>query len=111
MKTKVLSLITLFLLGTVAVFAGNKTEKFKVYGNCGMCEKIIEKAAMSVEGVSAADWDKKTKQILVTFDDSKTNVDKVHVAIAKSGYDTDKQKATDEAYSKLHSCCQYERAK
>ena len=61
MKTKILSLVTLFLLGTVAVFAGHKTEKFKVYGNCSMCEKRIEKAALAVDGVSKADWDKETK--------------------------------------------------
>ncbi len=110
MKTKVLSLVTLFLLGTATVFAASKTEKFKVYGNCGMCEKTIEKAALSVDGVSAADWNKETKQIEVTFDDAKTNVSKVHAAIAKSGYDTDKVRATDESYDKLHSCCQYDRA-
>ncbi|WP_320168099.1 cation transporter [Mangrovibacterium marinum] len=110
MKTKVLSLITVFLLGTASVFAASKTEKFKVYGNCGMCEKTIEKAALSVEGVSAADWNKETKQMEVTFDDSKTDVHKVHAAIAKAGYDTDMHKASDEAYNKLHSCCQYERA-
>ena len=35
MKTKVLSLLALFMLGALSVFAGNKTEKFKAYGNCG----------------------------------------------------------------------------
>ena len=100
----------LFLLGTAAVFAGNKTEKFKVYGNCGMCEKTIEKAALSVDGVSAADWDKTTKQMVVTFDDSKTDVHKVHMAIAKAGYDTEMHRGDDDAYNSLHSCCKYDRA-
>ena len=110
MKAKVLSLITVFLLGTATVFAASKTEKFKVYGNCGMCEKTIEKAAKSVDGVSAADWNKDTKQMEVTFDDAKTDVHKVHMAIAKAGYDTDMHKATEEAYEALPSCCQYDRA-
>ena len=48
MKTKILGLITLFLMTAAVVFAGEKSEKFKVYGNCGMCEKTIEKAAKSV---------------------------------------------------------------
>lgn len=110
MKTKVLSLITVFLLATASVFAASKTEKFKVYGNCGMCEKTIEKAALSVDGVSKADWDKESKQMQVTFDDSKTDVHQVHMAIAKSGYDTDMHKASDKAYQALPGCCQYDRA-
>lgn len=111
MKTKVLSLVTLFMFGVIAVFAGTKTSEFKVYGNCGMCKARIEKAAKAVDGVSAADWNEETKMIALTFDDSKTDADKVQVAIAKVGHDTEKHKATDKAYSKLPGCCQYDRAK
>ncbi|MCZ4694955.1 ATPase [Ancylomarina euxinus] len=110
MKTKLLSLLVIFIMGTASLFAQNKTGKFKVFGNCSMCEKTIEKAAKAVEGVTSADWDKKTKMIEVTFDESKTNLHKVHMAIAKVGYDTEMHKASDEAYKKLPGCCQYERA-
>lgn len=110
MKTKVLGLVTLFLLSAAAVFAGNKTEKFKVYGNCGTCEERIETAAKSVDGVTKADWNQETKMMEVTFDDSKTDVHKVHMAIAKVGHDTEMHKATDEAYNKLPGCCKYDRA-
>lgn len=110
MKTKVLSLVVMFVFGTFMVFAGNKTEKFKVKGNCGMCEKRIEKAALSVDGVSKADWDKETKKMAVVFDDSKTDVHKVHMAIAKAGHDTKMHKAKDEVYNKLPGCCKYDRA-
>ena len=61
MKTKVLSLVVMFVLGTFTVFAGEKTEKFKVKGNCGMCENRIEKAAHSVDGLQSAVWEKKPK--------------------------------------------------
>jgi len=111
MKRRMLSLVTLFLMGTLAVFAGNKTEKVKVYGNCGSCEKRIEKAALSVDGVSKADWNKDTKMMVVTLDDSKTNVENVEKAVAKVGHDTNKFKATDEAYNDLPGCCQYDRTK
>jgi len=110
MKTKVLSLLVMFVLGTLTVFAGEKTEKFTVKGNCGMCEKRIEKAALSVDGVSKADWNKETKKIEVTFGDSKTNVHKVHMAIAKAGHDTDMHEAKDEVYNELPGCCKYDRA-
>lgn len=109
MKTKVITFVILFLIGTTSVFAASKTEKFKVYGNCGMCEKTIEKAAKTVSGVSAADWNKETKQIAVTFDDAKTDIHKVHMAIAKAGYDTDMHRADDKTYNALPGCCQYER--
>lgn len=110
MKTKMLSLVALFMMGMATVFAGNKTETFKVRGNCGMCEKRIEKAANSVAGVDSADWNKETKMIEVSFDDSKTDVHKVHMAIAKAGHDTEMHKAKDEVYNELPGCCQYDRA-
>ena len=87
----------------------SKTEKFKVYGNCGMCESRIEKAAKSVEGVSSADWDKETKMIEVTFDESKTNIDKIEKEIAAVGHDTKNYSSDDKVYSNLPGCCKYER--
>ena len=109
MKTKVLSLVVLFVLGTFTVFAGEKTEKFKVKGNCEMCEKRIEKAASAVEGVTKADWNKESKQMEVTFDDTKTSTDKIEVAIAKVGHDTPHHKAKTDVYDKLPDCCKYDR--
>ena len=110
MKKKELSLIALFVLGTVSVFAANKTEKIEVKGNCGMCESRIEKAVNGIDGVSKADWDKKTKKLEVTFDDAKTSVDKIEVVIAKVGHDTPNHKAADDVYNKLPDCCKYDRA-
>ncbi len=109
MKKNVLSLVVLFLFGTMSVFAETKTEELKVYGNCGMCKTRIEKAATSVEGVTKADWDKVTKMITVSYDESKTDADKVLAAIAKVGHDTDTHKADDAVYDKLHGCCKYDR--
>ncbi len=110
MKTKVLSLVALFLMGAVSVFAGDKTEKIEVKGNCGMCESRIEKAVKAVDGVSKADWNKETKKLEVTYDDTKTSLDKVEVAIAKVGHDTPHHKAKDEVYNELPSCCKYDRS-
>ena len=96
-------------LGITTAFGQMKTEKFKVYGNCGMCETRIEKAANSVDGVSSADWDQKTKMVEVKLDESKTDVHKVHMAIAEVGHDTEMHKAKDEVYNKLPACCKYDR--
>jgi periplasmic mercuric ion binding protein len=111
MKTKVLSLIALFVMGSISVFAANKTEKIEVKGNCEMCETRIEKAALAVEGVSKADWDKTTKKLKVTFDDAKTSTDKIETAVAKVGHDTPHHKTADDVYNKLPDCCKYDRAK
>jgi copper chaperone CopZ len=97
------------VLGTVSVYAENKTQKIEVKGNCGMCEKRIEKAASSVDGVSKADWSKETKKLEVTFNDTKTDLDKVEVAIAMVDHDTPKHKASTEVYDKLPDCCKYKR--
>lgn len=109
MKTKVLSLVALFMMGAFTVFAGNKTEKIEVKGNCGMCESRIEKAVKAVDGVSKADWNKDTKILEVTFDDAKTSKDAIEKAVAKVGHDTPNYKADDEVYKNLPSCCHYDR--
>jgi len=74
-----------------------------------MCESRIEKTAKAVEGISKADWNKETKQLEVTFDDTKTNLDKIEVSVAKAGHDTPKHKASKEVYNKLPDCCHYDR--
>ena len=109
MKSKIAGRFIILLATTTAVFAGEKKEKFEVKGNCGMCEKRIEKAALSVDGVSTAEWNKETKQIEIAFNDEKTSVGKVQKAIAEAGHDTKLHKAKDEVYDKLPGCCQYDR--
>lgn len=100
-------------LAAISVSAANGQEKttsetFKVYGNCSMCEKRIEKAAKAT-GVSVADWSEETQMITVTFDSSKTSLQQIHKAIAATGHDTEKEKAPDAVYNKLPGCCLYNR--
>ena len=110
MKTKIsLSLLMLLAFG-FSVFAQDvKTEMFKAYGNCDMCKTRIVKAANSVDGVKSADWDLETKMVKVSFDTDKTDIHKIHMAIANVGHDTDMHKASDEVYKKLPACCKYVR--
>ncbi len=95
---------------SMSLFAQKTTESVKVAGSCGMCKKKIEKAA-KIPGVESAVWDKKTKELALVYDASKTTSEKVQTSIANAGYDTEKVKAPDEAYKKLDECCQYERQK
>lgn len=91
----------------VKTLASNEAS-FGVRGNCNQCKKTIEKAASSIEGVTAANWDVDKKKIDVAFDDSKTNLLAIHNAIAASGYDTEKSLGDETAYSNLPGCCQYD---
>ena len=110
MKNKKISLVVLlFIIGTISVFAQSKTEKVKVYGECGMCKARIEKAAKAIEGVTKADWDTETKILEVSYDEAKTSIDKIEIAIAKVGHDSDSYRADDEVYNNLPGCCKYER--
>ena len=81
---------------------------FTVGGNCGMCKERIEEAALTIDGVTSANWDKETKMIHVNFGGDAT-ADAIQRAIANVGHDTEKYKADDAVYDDLHGCCQYER--
>jgi copper chaperone CopZ len=85
-----------------------QTETFKVWGNCGMCKKTIEKS-LKVKGVSSAKWNRETKMITVVFDPKIIDLPAIHRKIASAGYDTELETADDKVYKKLHGCCQYER--
>jgi periplasmic mercuric ion binding protein len=89
--------------------ASSKTETFKVFGKCDMCKARIEKT-VKAEGVTEDVWDGKTQVLTVTFDPSKTNKDAISKKLAAVGHDTEKYKATNEAYANLPGCCHYDRA-
>lgn len=93
--------------GALTAGAQSKTETIKVSGNCGTCEKHIETAAKKA-GASKAKWDKKTKVLTVSFDESTTSDDAIQKAIAAAGYDTEKYAGDEKAYKNLDECCQYD---
>ncbi|KAA6349936.1 hypothetical protein EZS27_002667 [termite gut metagenome] len=78
-----------------------------VQGNCEMCKAHIEKAAKGVEGVSSALWNKEKKALHLHFNPKQTNLDAISNAIAKAGYDTDKDTADEKTYNALPDCCKY----
>ena len=108
-----LVLACLFSLTMVAQEKKSKNKKveFKVAGNCGMCEKRIEKAAFSVKGVKSAEWHVDCQDIHLLIDETKCSKEDVAKAIASVGHDTEFAKAEDAVYEKLHGCCMYDRIK
>jgi hypothetical protein len=108
MKTLQTIFFALFITFTTVASAQTKSETFKVSGECGMCKKKIEGAAKQA-GATYAEWNTDTKVMTVKYNSSSTNKAKIEQAIAGVGYDTQSFKATEDAYSKLHECCKYER--
>src|ERR1700690_3717830 len=82
-----------------------KTESFKVYGNCEMCQDRIEGVLKKKDGVLKRSWNDDTKILMVVFDPNKISLTQIKQKIADEGYDTDDVHATDEAYNKLAKCC------
>jgi copper chaperone CopZ len=84
------------------------TQTVKIFGNCGMCKKNIEKAG-TIEGIVSVKWDKDTKIATLVYDAQKTHQEEILNRIALAGYDSEKYKAKKEDYDNLDGCCQYER--
>jgi len=109
MKTLSLCAVILFSIFSFNTSAQTiKKETIKVWGNCSMCKKTIETAAKSA-GASYANWNENSKELKVSYAANKTSGTKIQEAIAKSGYDTQDFTADNNAYQKLHACCQYDR--
>ncbi len=115
-KCKIMKLLSICAILLFATFntapaiaqSGKQTANIKVWGNCGMCKKTIEKSAKSA-GAKTASWNDESKMLTVSFVANKTSTDKIQDAIAAAGYDTQDRVATEEAYQGLPGCCQYER--
>ena len=105
-----LSAAALALMLPFAACAGKNAgaATVKVWGNCGMCKKTIEKAA-KLPGVAKADWNVKSHMLQLSYDSKMTSPEKVEQSIARAGYDTEHFTADQKAYDNLHECCQYER--
>jgi len=104
-------IIILLTLASTTAFSQKQRKNyqeinFKVSGVCGMCEDRIE-SALDVKGIRVAEWNKNSLNCRVIFNTAKITETEVHQLVADVGHDTEKIKATDEAYNGLHSCCKY----
>jgi hypothetical protein len=113
MKNSVKLIIVLFFsIISSQTFAQKQPKKveitFGVKGECGMCKDRIEKA-LDTKGILIGEWNQDTKTCRVVFKPKVISEMEIHQLIANLGHDTDKIKATDEAYKNLHGCCKYQR--
>ncbi len=105
MKKISLFILVLVMCVTSAMAQGTSTINVRTSAICGMCKSTIEKALNKQAGVTATNVDVETKEVTVSFDSKKTNVDKIRKAISKSGYDADGVKRNQKSFAKLPACC------
>lgn len=95
---------------TVLVFSCNQPKagreaSFYVRGNCGMCEERIEQSLASVNGVIKADWDVKTKNMVVSYDSTKIDERTIQQKIANAGHETKSISSPQAVHDALPECC------
>ena len=78
---------------TAPVWASPKTVTLDVSGmTCEACPITVKKALQKVPGVSKIEVMYEKKQVVVTFDDSKTNTDALVKATTNAGYPSQPEK-------------------
>lgn len=104
---KILFVSMFSMLATLALAQSKTDTTMIVNGVCGMCKHTIETTANSIPGVSAASWDVDSKVFTVSYNAEETSLQAISDSINASGYDTEYNTASDEAYYSLHKCCYY----
>ena len=92
-KTLLAAVFALLVLVAPA-WASPQTVTLNVSGmTCPACPITVKKALEKVPGVSKVDVRSEKKQVLVTFDDAKTNTDALVKATTNAGYPSQPENA------------------
>jgi mercuric ion binding protein len=92
MKTLLAGVVTSFVLAG-PTWASPQTATLNVSGmTCAACPITVKKALEKVPGVSKVEVRYEKKQVLVTFDDAKTNTDALVKATTNAGYPSQPEK-------------------
>lgn len=84
---KLLASFALASLFVAPVWAASQTVTLSVPGmTCAACPFTVKKALNKVEGVTKADVNFDEREAIVTFDDTKTNLDALAKATENAGY-------------------------
>ena len=92
LKTILVAAVAALVLAAAA-WASPKTVTLNVSGmTCEACPITVKKALQKVPGVSKVDVLYEKKQVVVTFDDSKTDTDALVKATTNAGYPSQPEK-------------------
>ncbi len=96
LKTALAAIVGALALVASVWAASPQTVTLNVSGmTCPACPITVKKALEKVPGVSKVDVRFEKKQVLVTFDDAKTNTDALVKATTNAGYPSQPEKATN----------------
>jgi copper chaperone CopZ len=104
MKTKIIFITLIAALLTLSSFAANKKVVYNVSMHCESCQKRIEKNIAFEKGVKDMVVSLKDKTVAITFDDTKTNSEKLIAAFNKLGYEASEEALKDGAGTGEKSC-------
>ncbi|HLZ12132.1 MAG TPA: mercury resistance system periplasmic binding protein MerP [Candidatus Acidoferrum sp.] len=91
---RTIAVAVLAVIICAAAWAAPKTVTLHVPGRtCGACPITVKKALQKVPGVFRVDVLQEKKQVVVAFDDSKTNSDALVKATTNAGYPSLPEKA------------------
>jgi periplasmic mercuric ion binding protein len=94
MKKALLSGASALVIWVVPAWASPETVTLNVPGmTCHACPITVKKALEKVSGVSKIEVQYEKKQVVVTFDDTKTNTDGLVKATTNAGYPSQPEKA------------------
>jgi mercuric ion binding protein len=86
LKNSIAAFVAMVAL-TATVWASPKTVTLNVSGmTCEACPITVKKALQKIPGVAKVDVVYEKKQVVVTFDDSKTNTEALVKATTNAGY-------------------------
>jgi mercuric ion binding protein len=99
--------IILIIMLFIAITAKAQTDTVRIQtsAQCETCKKTLEGDLSFEKGVKKSLLDLDTKILTVIYNPEKTNVDKIRIAVTKSGYDADSIPADPKAYKHLPDCC------
>jgi periplasmic mercuric ion binding protein len=93
LKTSIAAIVAMLAL-TSPAWASPKTVTLSVSGmTCEACPVTVKKALQKVSGVSKIEVQYEKKQVVVTYDDTKTNIDGLVKATTNAGYPSQPEKA------------------
>lgn len=102
---KIISLIAIIMISFTGLQAQIKDAQIKTSGQCEHCKETLEKNLRFEKGVKKVSFDIKSHTVNVKYDEAKTTIRNIQLAITKLGYDADSLLADPKAYEKLNSCC------
>lgn len=82
-------------------------QHIKVKLVCKWCCNYIENIIINIDGVEYVHCSNQTGFVIVSFNPSKTSLDKIEQVISDGGFDTPRHKRKIEFYFDRPKCCKY----